>query len=85
MPELTSELDLIAIAGFGMQLCTSPDSAKWLNVMLVSKLLLSLPFSMAKVEQLFSRPRTGPAYFYLLKVTNSLILSSIANAQTRLK
>ena len=36
------------------QLRSSPDSVKWPNVMMVSELLLSLPFSMAKVEQLFS-------------------------------
>ena len=36
------------------QLYTSPDSAKWPNIMLVIELLLSLPFSTAKVERCFS-------------------------------
>ena len=36
------------------QLYSSPDSTKWPNIMLVSELLLSLPFSTAKVERLFS-------------------------------
>ena len=36
------------------QLYSSPDSTKWPNIMLVSELLLSLPFSTAKVERFFS-------------------------------
>ena len=36
------------------QLYTAPNSANWPNVLLVSELLLSLPFSTAKVERLFS-------------------------------
>ena len=36
------------------QLYCSPDSTKWPNIMLVSELLLSLPFSTAKVERFFS-------------------------------
>ena len=36
------------------QLYSSPDSAKWPNIKLVSELLLSLPFSTAKVERFFS-------------------------------
>ena len=36
------------------QLNSSPDSAKWSNILMVSELLLSLPFSTAKVERLFS-------------------------------
>ena len=36
------------------QLHSSPDSAKWPNILLVSELLLSLPFSTAKVERFFS-------------------------------
>ena len=35
------------------QLHFSPDSVKWPNVLLVSELLFSLPFSTAKVERLF--------------------------------
>ena len=40
------------------QLYSSPDSAKWPNIKLVSELLLSLPFSTAKVERLFSTLKT---------------------------
>ena len=36
------------------QLISSPDSAKWANILMVSELLFSLPFSTAKVERLFS-------------------------------
>ena len=36
------------------QLYSSPDSAKCPNIMLVNELLLSLPFSTANVEQVFS-------------------------------
>ena len=36
------------------QLYSSPDSTKWPNILLVCELLLSLPFSTAKVERLFS-------------------------------
>ena len=36
------------------QLCSSPDSVKWPNVLLVSEVLFSLPFTTAKVERLFS-------------------------------
>ena len=36
------------------QLHSSPDSVKWPNILLVSELLFSLPFSTAKVERLFS-------------------------------
>ena len=36
------------------QLRPSPDAVKWPNVLLISELLFSLPFSTAKVERLFS-------------------------------
>lgn len=36
------------------QLYSAPDSTKWPNILLVCELLLSLPFSTAKVERLFS-------------------------------
>ena len=36
------------------QLQTSPDSVKWPNVICLSELLFSLPFSTAKVERFFS-------------------------------
>ncbi len=36
------------------QLHSSPDAEKWPNVLLISELLFSLPFSTAKVERLFS-------------------------------
>ena len=36
------------------QLCSSPDAVKWTNILLVSNLLFSLPFSTAKVERFFS-------------------------------
>ena len=36
------------------QLYSAPDSTKWPNILLVCELLLSLPFSTAKVECLFS-------------------------------
>lgn len=36
------------------QLYLSPDAVKWPNILLVSELLFSLPFSTAKVERLFS-------------------------------
>ena len=36
------------------QLYSSPDAVKWPNILLVSELLFSLPFSTAKVERFFS-------------------------------
>lgn len=36
------------------QLYSSPDAVKWQNILLVSELLFSLPFSTAKVERFFS-------------------------------
>ena len=36
------------------QLYSSPDAIKWSNILLVSELLFSLPFSTAKVEHFFS-------------------------------
>ena len=36
------------------QLCLSPDAVNWTNILLVSNLLFSLPFSIAKVERFFS-------------------------------
>ena len=36
------------------QLYSSPDAVKWPNILLVSELLFSLPFSTAKVEHFFS-------------------------------
>ncbi len=36
------------------QLYSSPDAIKWPNILLVTELLFSLPFSTAKVERFFS-------------------------------
>ena len=36
------------------KLTTSPDAAKWPNVLLLSELLFSLPFSSGTVERMFS-------------------------------
>jgi len=40
------------------QLKSSPDSAKWPNMFLITNLLFSLPFSMAKVKCYFSILKT---------------------------
>lgn len=48
------------------KLHTCPDSSKWSNLLQLSELVLSLPFTTSRVEQIFSlklsKPPTGPAY-----------------------
>ena len=52
------------------KLFTSPDSGKWTNVLILSELVLSLPKSTCRVEQLFSK----------LKVIKTKRRSSLSNS-----